>query len=169
MPITVTSSSLPFETRSRWEQGSPGGYVSGHMTLPSSRCLVSLDCLQSTENSSSLCTLHLPIFDCSGNRVKECLQHPDKSVCPAGSECKKAFRDTIGGNSSKVIVEVDGTNVWATQVMGEGKEARKDVTVAKVIKDKGGQARVDLGMFNLAKMDNLTRPFFPSIIIIKST
>ena len=131
MEITVTSSVLPFETQSRWEQGSPGGYVLGQMTLPPlNHCLVSLDCLQGTLNLPSPCRLYLPIFDGKGNRVKE------------------KFKETsIGENSSKVILEVDGAEVWRTKVIGEGKEPQKDRIVARV-NNKEGQPIIYLGMLS---------------------
>ena len=146
MDLTVNSSSLPFETLSRWEQGSPGGFVSGQMTLPSNNCLVSLVCLQGTLDLPSRCKLHLPIFDGKGNRVKECVEHVDQAKCAEeGKLCKKKFKDTIGESSSKVILEVDGREVWARKVMEEGKEPEKDRIVAKV-HNKEGQPIVYLGM-----------------------
>ena len=146
MDLTVNSSSLPFETLSRWEQGSPGGFVSGQMTLPSNNCLVSLVCLQGTLDLPSRCKLHLPIFDGKGNRVKECVEHVDQAKCAVeGKLCKKKFKDTIGESSSKVILEVDGREVWARKVMEKGKEPEKDRIVAKV-HNKEGQPIVYLGM-----------------------
>ena len=146
MDLTVNSSSLPFETLSRWEQGSPGGFVSGQMTLPSNNCLVSLVCLQGTLDLPSRCKLHLPIFDGKGNRVKECVEHVDQAKCAEeGKLCKKKFKDTIGESSSKVILEVDGGVVWARKVIEEGKEPEKDRIVAKVHNEEG-QPIVYLGM-----------------------
>ena len=146
MDLTVTSSALPFETRSRWEQGSPGGFVSGQMTLPSNNCTVTLECLQATSNLPSPCRLHLPSFDGKGNRVKECVNHLDKAKCAEGKLCKKKFKDTLGERPSKVILLVDGTEVWATKAMGESQEPQKERIVARVSEE--GQHIVYLGMLS---------------------
>ena len=119
------------------------------MTLPSNNCTVTLECLQGTFNLPSPCRLHLPSFDGKGNRVKECVEHVDKGKCGEGKLCKKKFKDTLGERPSKVILEVDGTEVWSTKVMGESKELQKERIVAKVnAVSEEGQRIVYLGMLS---------------------
>ena len=61
---------------------------------------------------------------------------------------KEKFKETsIGENSSKVILEVDGAEVWRTKVIGEGKEPQKDRIVARV-NNKEGQPIIYLGMLS---------------------
>ena len=137
MSVLVTNTDMAFELASRWQQGTPGGYLQGALTLPPSCSHLTL----STSSSSSAPAphhLHLPVFE-GRSRAKH-LQC--RSSCPPS--CSLVFLDTehlMVDWGREVELEVVGEQVvrgGRVVARVEWEEGRRVVRLGK----REGQLRV---------------------------
>ena len=110
---------LPFEVASRWQQGTPGGYLKGSFLLPpfwspqEPALHLEISCVDISEETPHPCGLLVPFF--SGRRRE---RHED------------GYRDMEGGVQKKRTLKVIGTQVMAFS-------ERQEIAVAQVVHIEG--------------------------------